>query len=129
MGSKLETLRKERKTERGVSWNPEFPGTVPVAFVPYSPHLRLLFSTIQGAELIPMSKYCCIGMKANCSVRGERGFGILEEDGLVFLEARFADEEDEPKVNVQEYPVVLRVRTQLLYCPWCGTKVESLLSD
>jgi len=72
-------------------------------------------------------KWCCERFNNLFSEAGERGFAILVEKntfGLTFLiQCRSVKEISDKPLNLNQ-PISLVSETGILYCPWCGVRLE-----
>ena len=74
-----------------------------------------------------MQKFCCVGFEYFTNEAGNRGFGIFPDDGpgteaSHVLQFRALDPDGQPPNAPSRITLVSEIR--MIYCPWCGVKLQ-----
>ena len=78
------------------------------------------------------AKWCCVSFKANYHNNGLRGIGIVSKrvKSLLRFEIIFlcTDRKYQDKI-LSDFPVTLELNLGLIFCPWCGVKLEKFYNS
>src|SRR6185437_8006326 len=82
-------------------------------------------------ESIAHMRFCCAQFEGICGFAGGRGFGIVpyrdEEIQRFILQHRALDAQAKPPFS--STPLSLISELHLVFCPWCGVRLEYFYGD